>query len=152
VKRFDFVTAPTEPHTDAPEGFAAETGHLDEAIGAEHLRGQVIEVAVGGKAYPYHWEAGKEEWLLVVSGTPAIRTPEGEQELRRGDIVCFPAGPAGAHQVLNRSDRVARVVIFSDATTPNVVVYPDSGKVGVRAEDARFNFLASEAVPYWTGE
>jgi uncharacterized cupin superfamily protein len=152
VKRFNFLTAPVSPHREAPEAFDAGNAEIDEAIGAERLRGQLVEVAPGGKSYPYHWEAGKEEWLLVLTGTPTIRTPDGEHELRAGDLTCFPTGPAGAHQVLNRSAERVRVIFFSDATTPNVVIYPDSGKVGVRTTDLRFNFLESDAVPYWTGE
>ena len=74
-----------------------------------------------------------EEWLLVVSGTPTLRAPEGERELARGDVVVFREGPEGAHQVINRSAEPARVLIFSSESSLTVVHYPDSGKVGFRA-------------------
>jgi uncharacterized cupin superfamily protein len=152
VKRFNFVGVEVERHDDTPEGVEVIGADIDEVIGAERLRGGLYEIAPGRRSFPYHWEAAKEEWLLVLSGTPTIRTPDGEHELRAGDLTCFPTGPSGAHQVLNHSSVPARVIIFSDATTPNVVVYPDSGKVGVRTADLRLNFLETAAVPYWTGE
>ena len=41
----------------------------------------------------------------MVDGSPMLRTPEGERELRPGEVVAFPLGEAGAHQVINRSAR-----------------------------------------------
>ena len=43
----------------------------------------------------------------------------------------FPAGPSGAHKVMNRSGEPARTLLFSSARTPAVSVYPDSDTVGV---------------------
>jgi uncharacterized cupin superfamily protein len=51
--------------------------------------------------------------------------------LRPGDTVCFPEGPDGAHQVENRSEAPASVLIFSTKGFPNGAVHPDSGKWGV---------------------
>ena len=48
---------------------------------------------------PYHLHHGIEEWAIVIAGAPVIRTPAGERVLGRGDALCFPAGPDGAHQV-----------------------------------------------------
>ena len=46
---------------------------------------------------PYHYEHGEEEWLLVLAGTPSLRTPAGVERLAPWDLVCFPPAPAGAH-------------------------------------------------------
>jgi uncharacterized cupin superfamily protein len=63
---------------------------------------------------------------LVVSGTPTLRHPGGEDQLEPWDLVFFPSGPAGAHLVRNNSDSTARVAMFSSKTAVDVVVYPDS--------------------------
>lgn len=153
MKRFNFLTVEVEPDPDgAPEGYQELTADPNEAIGAEHLSGQLIELPAGEKSCPYHWEAAKEEWLLVLRGAPTIRHPEGETELRAGDLVCFPTGPAGAHQLMNRSSESCRVIMFSDTTEPNVIMYPDSGKVGVRTADLRVNLRADATMEYWDGE
>src|SRR5205823_4185573 len=73
----------------------------------------------------------REEWLLVVDGTVVVRAPDGEHTLKRGDLVCFPPGPAGAHKLMNRSASPARTLMFSSSRVPAVSVYPDSDKIAV---------------------
>jgi uncharacterized cupin superfamily protein len=108
-------------------------------------------LAAGEKIAPYHYEDGQEEWLLVVAGEPMLRTPEGEQTLKVGDIVCFPAGPAGAHQVRGPGC----VLMTSTLVVPRRVVQPDSDKVFVRWGTEPDDFLVfrrTDAVDYWEGE
>jgi uncharacterized cupin superfamily protein len=133
-------------------------------FGAENLEGRIdIARAFGSKATlmfiydlepgqsqcPYHYEYD-EEWLLVVDGTVVLRAPDGEHTLQRGDIVCFPSGPEGAHQVLNRSDAPARTLMFSSSRAPAVSVYPDTDKIGVWAGDEENDlvFERGTAVPW----
>jgi uncharacterized cupin superfamily protein len=75
---------------------------------------------------------------LVVSGTPTLRHPDGEEQLEPWDLVFFPAGPAGAHLVRNNSASTARVAMFSSSgATVGAVVYPDRDMVWVwTADDA----------------
>ena len=76
-----------------------------------------------------------------------MRAPDAEHTLRRGDLVCFPAGPEGAHQVTNRSDAPARTLLFSRAATPAVSVYPDSDKIGVWPDDEETTSSSSATPP-----
>lgn len=69
----------------------------------------------------------------MITGTPTLRTPEGERVLRPWDIAWFVRGPSGAHGLRNDVDEPARVVFFSTVSDPEVAVYPDEGKVGVVA-------------------
>jgi uncharacterized cupin superfamily protein len=113
--------------------FSAENpGRTDVggAVGSTATAMYVYDLAPGRSSSPYHYEY-EEEWLLVLDGTLVVRTPDGEEPLERGDIVCFPAGPLGAHKVMNRSDAPARMMMFSSARAPAVSVYPDSDKIGV---------------------
>lgn len=68
---------------------------------------------------------------MVLAGTVVVRTPEGEEELGRGETVCFAPGADGAHKATNYSQDTARIVMFSSAREPAVAVYPDSDKIGV---------------------
>jgi uncharacterized cupin superfamily protein len=103
---------------------------------------------------PYHYEYGNEEWLVVVSGRPTLRTPSGEHGLTPGDVVCFPEGPNGAHAVSNAADETVRVLMLSTKRKPAAFVYPDSGKIafvtGAGADGGIF--LIADAVDYWDGE
>ena len=94
----------------------------------EQMGGTVYDLPAGERTFPYHYHHGIEEWLFVVSGTPTLRTPEGERQLREGDVAVFRPGPDGAHQVTGPG----RVLIVSNLVWPSVAVYPDSDKVGTR--------------------
>ena len=86
------------------EGYRIRDAHVGARLGAELIGGSLYEVDPGEKTWPYHLHHANEEWLIVLRGRPTLRSPDGEQELVEGDTVCFPRGPAGAHQVINRSD------------------------------------------------
>jgi len=103
---------------------------LARALGSAETAMYVYDLAPGSVQCPYHYEY-HEEWLLVVEGAVVVRAPEGQRTLTRGDLVCFPSGPAGAHKVTNPSDAPARTLMWSSARLPTVSVYPDSNKIGV---------------------
>src|SRR5262245_29783684 len=87
-------------------------------VAREHLGAGLIELPPGESTFPYHYEIGNDELLLVVTGAPMLRTPEGDRQLREGDCILFPSGPAGAHQVTNRSTDIARVLFVSNFALP----------------------------------
>jgi len=61
----------------------------------------VWDVPPGQRNARYHYDHADEEWLLILEGRPTVCHPGGEQVLEPGDVVCFPAGPGGAHSVAN---------------------------------------------------
>ena len=123
------------------------------AVGSSATAMFLYEIAPGRSSCPYHYEY-EEEWLLVVDGAVVVRAPDGEHTLQRGDIVCFPPGPAGAHKLMNRNDVDAKVLLFSNARVPAVSVYPDSDKIAVwPGDDANdLIFRRGTAVPWSDGE
>src|SRR5581483_11453749 len=120
----------------------------------EELAVKLFEIPPGEELCPYHYEY-VEEWLLVLDGTPSLRTPSGEEQLDRGDVVRFPAGPDGAHKLSNHADSNAILLMFSSAREPAVAVYPDSDKIGVWTPAGRDNVMlrrADGSVDYYDGE
>jgi len=77
---------------DAPEGFRARTARLGSLLQAERLGATVAELDPGVGSAPYHYEYGREEWVLVLTGTPTLRHPAGKEVLAAGEMVCFPRG------------------------------------------------------------
>ena len=136
------------------DGYRHKVVAFGKQLGAELIGGSLYEVPPGEKTWPYHYEQGCEEWLLVLSGRPTLRSPDGEQLLEPGDVVVFREGPAGAHQVKNDTDQPVRLIFFSSKSPLAVVHYPDSKKVGIwTAGDGYQALLPTEPeLDYWEGE
>ena len=136
------------------QGWHAKGVGVGERIGGELLGASLSEVEPGSKLWPYHTHYLNEEWVIVVRGEPTLRTPEGEQILKEGDVVCFPRGKRGAHQIINRSDSSIRVLMLSSMIRGEVIEYLDTGKVlakDVDDEDIMFARPGPTA-DYWEGE
>ncbi len=100
---------------------------------AELIGGGLYELGPGNKLWPYHTHHANEEWVIVLRGEPTLRTHEGEQQLRQGDVVAFPRGKEGAHQIRNDTDAPVRVLMLSTLIAPDIVEYLDTGKIGARS-------------------
>jgi uncharacterized cupin superfamily protein len=148
------------PDFDEPreqEGFRAQRARIGRQAGAVKLGASLWELPPGQAAYPYHFHLGEEELVLVLSGTPTLRDPSGERELEQGEVVAFLRGERGAHQLVNRTDEPTRFLAISTSDAPDIVLYPDSGKVGCyeRRPDGgglRELHLRENAVDYYEGE
>jgi uncharacterized cupin superfamily protein len=137
-----------------PPGYRCAVAFVGRDAGGEDLSVKLYEMPAGESLCPYHYEH-EEEWLIVLDGALVLRTPDGEDELGRGDVVRFPTGPAGAHKVTNRGEETAHILMFSSAREPAVAVYPDSDKIGVwtgRQEDHVILRRADGDVDYYDGE
>ena len=90
----------------------------------------------------------------MLRGEPTLRTPKGEQALKKGDVVCFPRGKDGVHQIINRTDSPIRVLMLSSMIRGEVIEYLDTGKVlakDVEDEDIMFA-RRGPSVEYWERE
>jgi len=130
------------PRPHLPEGFRRSSANrIGASLGAARTGLSVYELPPGQASSPYHYEDPVEEWLLVVSGTPTLRHPGGERQLEPWDIVFFPPGPAGAHQVRNNSESAVRIAMFSSTAPVGAVVYPDSDMVRMFSTDGTDDIL-----------
>jgi uncharacterized cupin superfamily protein len=140
--------------SDDPEGFRAGLFRFGTQLGAKDTGTSVYELPPEQSICPYHYEYGEEEWALVLQGRPTLRTPDGTEQLQPFDVVFFPMGPAGAHQIRNDTDEPARVLMWSTVVVPTATAYPDSDKVGiwtgVKEEDVMV--VRSSNVDYYHGE
>jgi len=139
------------------DGFLARRARISRQAGGERLGLSLWELPAGQAAYPYHYHYTEEELLLVLEGRPSLRTPAGWRMLAEGEIVSFPRGETGAHQLLNKTGATVRFLSFSTSGEPDVVVYPDSGKLGVFERLAAGGglgalFRLADEVDYYDGE
>ncbi len=153
------VFDPSFEPDEGEHGFVRRRSFVGRDAGAQRLGATLMELPPGRTASPYHWHHANEEMLVVVSGRPLLRTPNGWRELDAGEVVAFPVGEPGTHQVSNFTDEAVRYLIVSEMIGPELAVYPDSGKIGVREEApgpgaaGRWELHRSgDALDYWDGE
>jgi uncharacterized cupin superfamily protein len=149
-----------DPVFDEPRetvaGFTAYRARIGRQLGTERLGVSVWRLPAGQTAYPYHFHLAEEEVLVLLEGSLALRTPRGWERVRSGDVVRFPRGEDGAHQLVNDTDADARFLAVSTHGQPDIVLYPDEGKIGpaerrTQDEGLKMFFNISDAVPYDEG-
>jgi uncharacterized cupin superfamily protein len=123
----------------------------------QRLGASIWEIEPGQAAYPYHYHLGEEELLVVLMGRPSVRTDGAWRELEPGEVLSFATGAGGGPQVANWGAVTARFLAVSTNDTPDLVVYPDSGKLGAaeRRPDGSGLwelFRLEDAVEYQDGE
>ena len=135
-------------------GWRSKDAWVGAHIDAELIGASMYELEPGDRLWPYHTHHANEEWMIVLRERPTLRTQDGEQELAEGDVVAFPRGPRGAHQIRNGTDAPLRVLMLSTLLAPDLVEYFDSAKIS--AIDARgerlFRAFRGADAEYWEGE
>ncbi|TDP63413.1 cupin domain-containing protein [Roseateles toxinivorans] len=130
--------------------FGVRFRQLNEFGGGTHIGFGMEELAPGMQAYPAHFHMLEEEHLYVLSGVLTLRLGERRYQMKAGDYVCFPAGQKAGHALLNLGSEPCRYLIVGERNPSEVVVYTDSGRVGVRLLGEGFRQSATMA--YWEGE
>ena len=140
--------------TEEREGWRFKDAWVGAHIDAELIGASMYEVEPGNKQGPFHTHHANEEWVIVLRGEPTLRTHEGEQLLREGDVVAFPRGKEGAHQIRNDTDAPIRVLMLSTLIAPDIVEYLDTGKIGARSVAGERIIFARPGpeLEYWEGE
>ena len=130
------------------------------ALGTAALKlGASVDVLQPGKrGCPYHLHHAQEEMFIVLEGRGTMRVAGEMLAVAAGDVVFMPAGPDYPHQMINTSDAPLKYLSISTKDQPEVVEYPDSGKVltsaRVAGDDfgfARMNRLETD-LDYWDNE
>lgn len=144
------------------ERFAGKGILLGATAGSKNLGCTLYEVPPDRSPVPYHYHTANEEAIYVLEGTGILRTESGNTEISKGDYIALPVGVDGAHQIINSSDEPLRYLCVSTMREPEVMVYPDSDKIGIRAGAApgesrekmtlSKNLRADAEVDYWDGE
>jgi uncharacterized cupin superfamily protein len=150
------IYTPDFDETRAHEGFGCRRARLGRQAGSRRVGASLWEVPPGQAAYPYHYHLAEEELLIVLSGTPQLRTPTGQRRLDAGEVVSFTVGEPGAHQIINDTEQPVRFLAVSNQQ-PDVVIRPDSDTLGVFERlpgggGLYKHFRLDDAIDYFEGE
>jgi uncharacterized cupin superfamily protein len=148
-----------QPVFDEPreyDGFSCLRARIGRQVGTEKVGVSLFELPPGQAAYPYHWHVAEEELLIVLTGQPSLRTADGWRDLEPGEVLAFPVGEQGAHQLVNRTSDPIRFLAFSNQQ-PDIIVRPDSETIALaerRPEGGglAYYFRIADAIGYIEGE
>ena len=141
------------------EKFAGQFGEVGRALGLEKLGCMLHVIPAGKVAFPFHRHHGSDEMFLILSGRGEYRFGDDRIAVKTGDCLTAPAG-GPAHQIINTGSEPLRYLGFSNNESFDIVEYPDSGKVGMRAgvknnDRATATYSARgrlQLADYWDGE
>ncbi|MBL0375541.1 cupin domain-containing protein, partial [Rhizobium sp. KVB221] len=101
-------------------------------IGASALGCNLVELAPGKRAFPFHNHRANEEMFIILEGCGEVRIGEETFPINVHDIISCPAGgPKTAHQIVNSSEATLRYLALSTRHATDIVEYPDSGRFRV---------------------
>jgi uncharacterized cupin superfamily protein len=109
------------------------TARVGAQAGAERLGATLYEIDPDGYGSPFHLHHGNEEMIIVLSGSPTLRTLDGTRELEPGEVVACPVGRRGAHQLQNNTNEPVRALVISTMVYPEVAEQLDSDKILVHS-------------------
>ena len=109
---------------------ASERLRYSDAGGLTQFGAHVETLHPGSRSSERHWHEEELVFLFVLSGEAIVIEEDGAHPLGPGDAVCWPAGAANAHQVVNRSDAPCTYLIFGTWMAHETIHYPDVEKVG----------------------
>lgn len=122
--------------TEQGDRFGCRSKRLGQAAGSEQIGCSLFEVEPGKRAFPYHAHSANEEAIYVLRGTGTLRfgrtdTEEEQLQVTAGDYIVLPASLNHPHQLINSGTETLAYLCFSTLRYPEVVLYPDSKKVGM---------------------
>jgi len=146
-------------------GFSARMAQLasgDGGLALTHLGARYVVVPPGKKAWPFHAHHANDELFVILAGSGTLRYGAQSFAVAAGDVVLCPAGGAeGAHQLIAGAEALAYLAV-SSMREPDVMTYPDSGKLTIFAGAApggdkvarrvALSVRVESAVDYWDGE
>lgn len=107
---------------------------LGDAAGGEQLGASVYEVPPGKRTFLAHYHTANEEALYVLDGegTLYLGPDRGEHALEPGVYAALTADESGTHEI-EAGEETLRFLMVSTMNEPEVIVYPEDGKVNVYA-------------------
>jgi uncharacterized cupin superfamily protein len=111
------------PH-DAPCA-QRERKRLGDAAGLTQFGVNLLRLPPGTWSSQRHWHSAEDELVFIVKGELVLVTDDGEETLRAGDCVGFPANESNGHHLQNRSNEEALVLEVGGRSEHDHVAYSD---------------------------
>lgn len=155
IRNFDRVDKQLERRDPLYETLCAR---LAVGTAANKLGASIDILPPGKRGCPYHYHHAQEELFVVLEGQGTLRVAGEMLAIAAGDVVFIPPGPQYPHQIINTSAAPMKYLSISTRETPEICVYPDSGKYsawsGGAGAEGSFDSIQrlGPGLDYWEGE
>ena len=124
-----------------------ERRRLGDAFGLTQFGVNMVHLSPGQWSSQRHWHSREDEFIMMLEGEAVLVTDAGEQTVRPGMVVGFPAGATDGHHLVNRSDGVAVYLEVGTRDPLDECDYPDID-MQVRIVDGRDRYVHRDGTPY----
>lgn len=114
----------------------------------------IYEIPPQKSNYPYHYHEKNEEVFYIISGEGIIETPEGNKNIKQGDVIVCPPSPESAHKLFNISKSENLIYVeFDTVNFPDITYYPHTNKVGIiNSNNNNLFFKQNTSTDYYDNE
>jgi uncharacterized cupin superfamily protein len=129
------------------ERFGISFQHLSSFGGGSQISVSMEVLEPGKQANQFHYHLLEEEHVFIIEGSLTLRLGAQSHVISAGHYVCFPAGQALGHALLNHTSQPCRYLVFGNAQAHDVAVFPESGRVSVKLTGE--SYRKSARMEYW---
>jgi uncharacterized cupin superfamily protein len=98
---------------------------LGDVFGLSQFGVNLMELPPGAWSSQRHWHEREDEFVYVLEGEVDLVTDAGSTTLSAGMVAGFRAGEPNGHHLVNRSDRVARLLEVGTRSNAETAHYAD---------------------------
>ncbi len=152
MRKLDLTKVPLKTGSIYPPPYAEMMAgrsslRLGQAAGLTQFGVNLVTLKPGALSSLRHWHRAEDEFVMVISGECVMVTDDGEEVMRPGDCVGFPAGRSDGHHFINRGDTPAAFLIVGSRAGEEVVTYSDHDLV-LTSRDGTTGFTHKDGRPY----
>ena len=149
TKAINPLEVPESNQTSYPEAFREANQRrwnrrVGDQFGLSNFGVNITRIVPGGQSSSRHWHSRQDEFVYVLAGEPVLETNAGEQALRAGMCVGFPAGAEDGHRFVNRGAEDVLLLVVGDRTAGDEVSYPDLDLHGRMDAGGRYRFTRKD--------
>ena len=124
------ITLNDLPHQEMVSSITGETFSLTSIISDIFNFNDIFVhheiIPSGRRSSSTHYHTKREEMIYVIEGNVTALLNDTMIELKKGDTIGFPAGPAHVHHIQNNSPNPASILVIASNPKDDEVVYIDS--------------------------
>jgi uncharacterized cupin superfamily protein len=150
---FDPLSLPESNGSTYPEPFLPMqkrrfNRRLGDRAGLSNFGVTMTRIQPGGQSSCRHAHSRQDEFVYILEGEATLETNAGQQTMKAGTCIGFPAGTGDAHRFLNKTNSDVVFLVVGDRTAGDEVAYPDVDLAGAPTADGKYRFTKKDGTSY----